>query len=85
MPGPDRFAHADGAGAIAHVSWNGATEVAAWQLLAGNAAGELTVRATGKKRSFETMLTAPTGARFAAVAALDRHGKVLATSKVVRV
>ena len=73
------------AGRRLYVSWNGATEVAAWQLRAGQVPGDLTVRATGKKRSFETMLTAPTGARFAAVAALDRHGKVLATSKVIRV
>lgn len=68
-----------------YVSWNGATEVASWQLLAGKVASAVSVRATGKKRSFETMLTAPAGAQLAAVAALDRHGKVLATSRVVRI
>jgi hypothetical protein len=72
------------AGKRLYVSWNGATQVASWQLRAGATAGDLTVRATGAKRSFETMLTAPRGARFAAVVALDRHGKVLASSRVVR-
>jgi hypothetical protein len=73
------------AGRRLYVSWNGATEVASWRLLAGVKAAELTARATGRNRAFETMLTVPTGARYAAVTGLDRHGKTLATSNLVRV
>jgi hypothetical protein len=81
---PKLVARSTSAGRRLYASWNGATEVAAWRLLAGNVAAEMGVKATGTKRAFETMLTAPSGARFAAVAALDRHDKVLAMSNVVR-
>ena len=73
------------AGRRLYVSWNGATEVASWQLRSGERAADLLVRATGPKRAFETMLTVPKGMRYAQVAALDRHGKVLAVSNIVRV
>jgi hypothetical protein len=63
-------------GRTAYVSWNGATDVFAWQLLAdGRAAG--TFRRTG----FETALAVPGGVRTIAVRALAREGRVLATSR----
>ncbi len=63
-------------GRTAYVSWNGATDLAAWQLVAdGRAAG--TFRRTG----FETALAVPGGVRTIAVRALARGGRVLATSR----
>jgi hypothetical protein len=82
---PRLVARSTSAGRRLYASWNGATEVASWRLLAGPAAAQLAPKATGRKRAFETMLTVPAGARYAAVAALDRHGKVLARSHAVRV
>jgi hypothetical protein len=63
----------------AWVSWNGATEVASWQLRAGTASGALTTVATKAKRGFETTLHATReGATTFEVAALDRSGRTLA-------
>lgn len=65
------------------MSWNGATEVATWQLLAGSAPEQLDVVAAAAKRTFETGMPVPTGAAYVAVQALGAEGKVLGTSKVV--
>ena len=59
-------------------SWNGATEVSAWQLLEGaNAASP--VQRTG----FETVLTPVARTHSAAVVALDRAGASLGRSATV--
>ena len=68
-----------------YVSWNGATEIASWQLLVGGRPAGLGPERKVPKRGFETALEAPTGARYAAVAALDRHGKLLGRSKTIRI
>jgi hypothetical protein len=68
----------------AYATWNGATEVASWRLLAGNRPTHLTAVATKPKQGFETTLTQVQGYRYFAVAALDRHGKVLGRSSAVR-
>jgi hypothetical protein len=67
------------------VSWNGATEVAAWQLLAGPTAAALTVADQAPRRGFETTFAAPKGMRFAAAVALDQHGNEVGRSKTIRV
>ena len=69
----------------AFVSWNGATEVVAWRLRAGTAAGNLQTFGTTARRGFETGLALPRGMRFAAAAAVDRHGHELGRSATVRV
>lgn len=62
-------------------SWNGATEVATWRVLAGSSPSSLTaVVRTVPKQRFETPIHATTTARYVAVQALDRNGKVLSTS-----
>ncbi len=74
---------ADGKGRARRVyaSWNGATEVVAWRLDSGKTTGALTPGATVPKKGFETELAQPpTGARYAAAVALDKHGKPLKTS-----
>jgi Arylsulfotransferase (ASST) len=72
-------------GRIGYASWNGATEVASWQLLAGPAAGALQETLTKPRGGFETRLPIPRGMRYAAVAALDEAGNELRRSKTIRV
>jgi Arylsulfotransferase (ASST) len=71
-------------GDSAYVSWNGATRVAAWRLLAGAVADDLAAVRTVSKRTFETKLAVPAGARYVGVEALDRSGRVLRISATVR-
>ncbi|MFL6072337.1 MAG: arylsulfotransferase family protein [Mycobacteriales bacterium] len=60
-------------------SWNGATEVASWQVLTGDDPAHLSVVRTARRTGFETTVTVPSR-RYAQVRALDAHGDVLATS-----
>jgi len=61
-------------------SWNGATDVAAWRVLAGPAAGSLAPVATVPSTGFETTIELHTDAAFVSVAALGSSGQTLATS-----
>ena len=62
----------------AYVSWDGATEVRKWQLVADGQPG-----ATRPRRGFETALPMPDGAKRIAVRALSGSGTTLGTSKTV--
>jgi len=78
-----------GAGAgTAYASWNGATSVASWRLLAGGSASTRSLRTilTAPRSGFETALSVPGGAigPYLAVQALDATGRVLATSAAVQ-
>ena len=64
------------------VSWNGATAVTSWRVLAGASASSLQPVSTVTKQGFETEITVPPAA-FVAVQALDARGRVLATSQPV--
>jgi hypothetical protein len=64
-------------------SWNGATDVARWQVLAGDDEAALRPVATRARRGFETAMSVAASARFVAVRALDGHGRVLGTSRTV--
>jgi hypothetical protein len=63
-----------------YVSWNGATAVVGWQVLAGRGASALTPVATARKRDFETRVDLVSSAGTVAVRALGADGRVLATS-----
>jgi hypothetical protein len=65
-------------------SWNGATEVARWQVLAGSSEDALRGVASKARNGFETEITARTDASLVAVRALGRKGQVLGTSRAVR-
>jgi hypothetical protein len=66
------------------VSWNGATGVLSWQVLAGASASTLApVGAPVPSSGFETMLTAATGGPYVAVQALGAGGVVLGTSATI--
>jgi hypothetical protein len=71
------------AGDTAYSSWNGATDVVRWQVLAGPAAGQLKPVQTVAKNGFETPIRLTKSAAFYAVKALGRDGKALGTSAAV--
>jgi arylsulfotransferase ASST len=66
-----------------YISWNGATEVAEWQLLAGSDKKKLRPIRVVPKGGFETVIALPSDAAWVAVRALDRRGRSLARSDVV--
>jgi Arylsulfotransferase (ASST) len=66
-----------------YASWNGATEVVAWRLRAGAAAGVVETIGVTQKHGFETRLEVPDGLRFATAIALDRHGHELGRSHTI--
>jgi hypothetical protein len=70
---------------IVHASWNGATEVASWRVLAGEHAGSLKAQAEIAVAGFESSTTLPVKHSFVAAQALDSAGHVLGTSKSVKV
>ena len=65
-----------------YMSWNGAADVASWQLLAGASASALKPVATATSAGFETS-TSIAAAPFVAVQARDAHGTVLGTSAAI--
>jgi hypothetical protein len=66
-------------------SWNGATDVASWRVLAGPDGDSLTPQATMPDSGFESSITFPDAFAYVAVQALGPHGQLLATSPTVTV
>jgi hypothetical protein len=66
-------------------SWNGATTVSSWRVLAGPSPGGLTQLETVGKHGFETDISASTGMPYFAVQALGASGQVLGTSSTAGV
>ena len=66
-------------------SWNGATEVARWEVLAGASAGALSPVTAVARTGFETSISAATSGPFVAARALDGNGAVLGISPTVQV
>ncbi len=64
-------------------SWNGATEVRSWQLLAGDDPDELAPLATVPRDGFETAIRARTDAEHVAVRALDADDRPLGASRAI--
>jgi len=62
-----------------YMSWNGADDVASWEVLAGASASALKPVASVRADGFETTAQVA-GAAFVAVQARDAHGAVLSTS-----
>jgi Arylsulfotransferase (ASST) len=65
-------------------SWNGATEVASWQVLAGPSPQALTVAASSGRRGFETTIPLRSSAAYVAVRALNGAGAVIGASATVK-
>jgi hypothetical protein len=70
----------------AWVSWNGATDVARWQLVSGDTPGALRPAGPPVARTgFETRLPVPVDAAVVAVHALDGQGRQLAAARPITV
>jgi hypothetical protein len=67
-------------GSVVYASWNGATEVDSWTVLAGRAADALAKVGAQRRASFETMITVNTQGPYFAVTAHDADGRTLARS-----
>lgn len=67
-----------------HASWNGATEVATWRVLAGATADQLVEAGTAPRDGFETTIEVTTGEPYIAVEALDASGAVLGASDAIQ-
>jgi Arylsulfotransferase (ASST) len=63
-----------------YASWNGATEVESWEVLAGSRPGRLDPLGAAPRVGFETALLAHTTEPYVAVRARDSSGRVLGTS-----
>jgi EmrB/QacA subfamily drug resistance transporter len=64
-----------------YASWNGATRVVSWRVLAGSGAGRLAVVATRARSGFETAIPVPPGYASFEVQALAASGRVIGTSR----
>jgi hypothetical protein len=84
--GPSFAFQAAGAGpAVVYASWNGATRVASWKVLAGPAPDGLSPLAQVPRDGFETAVVLPAGATgpYVAIQALDAAGAVIGASTAV--
>jgi hypothetical protein len=88
--GAPSIAAAAGAGGtvMVYASWNGATGIASWNVLAGPAPTQLGVVASTPRSGFETAIATPPnpgGApAYVLVQALDAAGNVLGTSRAIK-
>jgi hypothetical protein len=73
-----------GAPATAYASWNGATAIVSWRVLAGPSPTQLTPVAQAPKSGFQTAIATPGPAAYVAAQALDGAGAVLGTSQTVK-
>ena len=68
---------------VLYASWNGATDVAAWEVLAGPSPGRLEPLGSVPWDGFETAMLAQTSGAYVAVRAKHRSGRGLGTSAPV--
>jgi hypothetical protein len=71
-------------GSVVYASWNGATDVASWRVLAGASPAKLTPVASAPKAGFQTTIAAQTAGPYVAVQALNDAGAVIGTSSAVK-
>ena len=74
-----------GGAVTAFASWNGATDVASWDVLAGSRADVLVRAGSAPRTGFETSIPVEGAATFVRVVGRDSRGAVLGTSPVVAV
>ena len=72
-------------GSVVYASWNGATEVTTWTVLAGKTAGALAPVGSQQRSGFETMIAVNSAGPFFAVTAQDAGHHVLGQSATVQV
>jgi Arylsulfotransferase (ASST) len=67
-----------------YASWNGATEVSSWEVLAGPRPGQIEPLGSLPRNGFETALSVRTPHPYVAVQAKDRSGRVLGTTEPMK-
>jgi Arylsulfotransferase (ASST) len=70
-------------GATVYASWNGATDVRAWTVLAGKTRSSLSEAGSGPRTGFETAITVHSSGPYFAVEPRDANAQVLARSAPV--
>ena len=75
---------AEGTGLTVYASWNGATEVASWQVLGGSSGATLALIGSARRSGFETAIPVGRTEQLLAARAIDRSGAILGTSLPVR-
>ena len=80
---PVALARLAGSGIDVSVSWNGATEVASWRVLAGGSASALAPVATTPRQGFQTTIPLSSQAPYVQAQALNASGAVIGSSAVV--
>jgi hypothetical protein len=77
------FRPSPGGGGVVYASWNGATLVSSWRVLAGTSPTALSPVAQTPRGGFETAVMLPTGTigPYVAVQALDASGRALGVSQ----
>ncbi|MFZ2113672.1 MAG: MFS transporter [Solirubrobacteraceae bacterium] len=86
LTAPSGAAHRASGKTTVYASWNGATEVVSWRVLAGPAPGEhapgkLTAVASAARSGFETALPVPLSYKSFEVEALGAKGRVIGASR----
>ncbi len=71
-------------GSVVYASWNGATELSSWTVLAGSIATQLGEAGSQRRTGFETMITVNSSGPYFAVTAKDANGHVLGQSGTVK-
>jgi hypothetical protein len=71
-------------GSTVYMSWNGATEVTNWQILAGGDAASLKNVARSHRTGFETTTAVASNGPYFVAVAMDRAGRELGRSPVVK-
>ncbi len=67
-----------------YVSWNGATEVAAWIVSGGSSPSSLQPMALARRSGFETAIPLGSSSGYVAVTAVDAGARPLGTSRAIR-
>jgi hypothetical protein len=78
---PAGAARQQGGGTIVYASWNGATQVAQWRVLAQGGGGHFTPVTTVKKSGFETSIPVTGHYQTFEVQALDPSGRQIGLSQ----
>jgi hypothetical protein len=80
---PAVAARAEGGDTEVRVSWNGATDVARWQVLAGDDRDALEPAGESAPTGFETAIRVSGSPGYVAARAIDAAGRVMATSSAI--
>ena len=78
---PAGAARSSGGRTTVYASWNGATRLAWWRVLASAGSGPMRVVASAARSGFETAIAVPAGASSFELQALDSGGRVIGTSR----